>query len=711
MHRPLSRVASSLRVTCQPESITWAHLLRFSSSRSTKVQSTCLTRSRHSLTHAFLPTQKLAPDQDGASQNSFALMVSAGLVRQSSSGIFSLLPFGLRTLTKIEAIIDDEMQAIGAQKLRLPLLLSPENWQITGRYEAYGQDLFLLNDRKRSPFLLSPTHEEEITALVAPYLTSSRHLPLRLYQVGTKFRDEPRPRAGLLRAREFVMKDLYTFDADETAAIETYEHVRAAYRRMFARIGVQVVQAEADSGTIGGTRSHEYHMITPVGEDTLLHCPKCNYAANVERAVGLPVAAPSNTLTPTSTLTAASRVSTDAERRIANALSRGGLATVLGYELGLASSADVVSSTASVRLATVRDRSSGAPAQQQAETPKSDLVVVLVRPDRHLNEVKLRGLPGFKGKDVVMLDGSPAQSDVWPDGQEMSGKAIVLVDQSLRYPNNTAAATTEAGEGEEGDGDGSAWLGDAFSGMTKRVEWADVHNVEQGDHCSTCAQAYAHIHQTDHSPSPSPPPSLLSHRAVEVAHAFYLGTRYSEPLRATFPQVDAASGKTARVPAQMGCYGVGVSRVLAAVVEACRDDKGIVWPAAVAPYTVCIVPLIGTAGGAEGAQGQGQAPVSEKAKAMQRDNALLLDASAALYDALAESRVLPRYFDCVIDDRRVSAGYKLTDAELVGYPYVVILGKRFLKEGKVEVVARTGRRDVVGAEAEVIVKYFKDVVV
>ncbi|KAJ3336972.1 prolyl-tRNA synthetase [Gonapodya sp. JEL0774] len=649
-------------------------------------------------------------------------MLNAGLVRQSSSGIFSLLPLGLRALNKIEAILDDEMYAIGAQKLRLPLLLAPENWKVTGRYEAYGPDLFRLHDRKRSPFLLSPTHEEEITSLVGAHLTSSRLLPLRLYQVGTKFRDERRPRGGLLRAREFTMKDLYTFDVDEDGAVSTYEEVRGAYRRIFERIGVRVVEAEADSGTIGGNLSHEYHVITPVGEDTLIHCNSCGYAANVERAIGVPLATPSSELATTQ-----SRTASDAELRIRNLLNVSGIESILGSDLDdvIKSLPHLGSGCFDVRLAVGQKPPLASPTISKSthnlnDNTKCELLIVVLRSGRRLNEVKLRGLPGLKSREINFLD-SPLVSRTagsgglegngfnWPSLGEISGQAVVLLDESLRYPASDKQDQYAAVREELGDG--TSWLADRFLEMSKLTQLVDVHEVEEGDLCASCAHKPAHVRGDDSSIQRSDlhqVTPLVSHRAVEVAHTFVLGTRYSEPLGATFTRPDPVTGKTSHAPVHMGCYGVGVTRVLASVVEAGRDDKGVVWPSAVAPYTVCIAPLFGGRAGS-GREVDTDLQLSEKAKAMQINNARLVEASERMYDTLEKARsLLPNFFDCVIDDRHLPAGYKLTDAELVGYPYLVIIGKGFLKEGTVEIVDRkTGARDVISIDESDLVSYFE----
>ncbi|TPX33303.1 proline---tRNA ligase [Synchytrium microbalum] len=527
------------------------------------------------LSSVFVPSYSEAPStgSDARVTSGHDYLVRAGFLRQSSAGVFTFLPLGLRVLAKLERIIDEEMQRIGGQKLSLPTLLPVDAWEKSGRLASTGAEMFQLQDRKKSKFVLAPTHEEEITQLVASSVSSHRQLPLRLYQIGRKHRDELRPRGGLLRGRELLMKDLYTFDLGEVAALQTYDHVCDAYNRVFTRIGVPFTTAEADTGNIGGTRSHEYHYASEAGEDTVLACGSCGYAANVERARSIPIEAipnPSNT--------------TGVNQNV------------------LPKDSQFLSKLTDLHVC--------------ADASYKNVVLVLLRPGDKPNSIKIKKHPKLH-KSLILLERLlPNQIE------ELVTKAenvVIAVDSAVlpKLPDDSSMILDDFREAEHGEG------------------------------CPSC--------KTN---------KLKGHKAIEVGHTFYLGTRYSVPLNATF-----RSSQNKDEHFVMGCYGIGVSRVIGAVSEICKDDQGLVWPDALAPYTACIVPSVPD---------------------------LLSEPIARRVIELVAQR-MPN--DVILDDRGNSVarfGYKMKDAALVGYPYVIVLGKKLEQEGLVEVHERaTGIKHMV----------------
>ncbi|KAI8327337.1 hypothetical protein EDC96DRAFT_98258 [Choanephora cucurbitarum] len=436
------------------------------------------------------------------------------------------------------------MQAIGSEKLSLPLLLSPEGWKKTGRWDGAKGEFFRLKDRKESDMLLAPTHEEEITQLVAHDLRSFKQLPIRLYQIGRKYRDELRPRAGLLRGREFIMKDLYSFDASQSQAFETYDQVALAYQRIFQRLQVPFVVAEADSGNIGGSKSHEYHVISSVGEDTLLTCHACGYTANQELAVGQ--ATSSSEEHPKTTL--------------------------------VSFSVPDLTETASYK----------------------GTAAILTPSDRAPNLLRVQSI----------------LTDYLKQHQQMSPRGtmeIIPIQQASEEPHHV-------------------FVDDSLetTSCSHAVHHTDHHIrlAQAGDGCRACQEG-----------------SLSSVKAIECGHTFYLGTTYSAVLGCQFKDQHQQM-----VTAEMGCYGIGISRLLAAIAEARYDTQGIAWPESVAPYRICIV------------------PTDDRREEFK-------EIAHQIYDALSE--VYPD--DIVLDDRRSGFGAKMKDSELVGYPYTIIVGPNALK--------------------------------
>ncbi|ORX93784.1 prolyl-tRNA synthetase [Basidiobolus meristosporus CBS 931.73] len=544
-------------------------------------------RYRNVLSQQFVPTTKENANKEDKNVKSVDLMLRSGLLRQSSSGIYSLLPFAVRTLEKLERIIDEEMRSVGGQKVSLPLLLSPEGWKATGRWESTGKELFKLQDRKGSEFCLAPTHEEEITQLVANEVSSYRQLPVRLYQIGNKYRDELRPRSGLLRGREFIMKDLYTFDATEEEAQVTYDLVKEAYHRIFTRVAIPFAVAEADSGNIGGSKSHEFHFVSQAGEDSLISCRECGYTANEERAIG--------------------KIKGQTEE-LGSVLSQETIDKLRKYSLHWSVS--------------------------EEEHPELSLIVT--EKGRQINGLKVKA--SFKPVKLLteeqMLD--------WLS-QHSVNKLNLLLDDSVRC-NATA---------HEFENSKTSQITDILRGNQIDTHMGDFHNTKAGDACPHCVESRP----------------LSVERAVEVGHTFLLGTKYSALLNATYQPADSV----AKVPMQMGCYGIGVSRLLAAIVESSHDSKGIVWPPSVAPYRMCLIPLV-TGKHAENDQ-------------------MLTKGTEELYDRM-HSEVGWLRDELIIDDRKgVSAGFRMKDAELIGYPWSVVIGKSYLKDGKFELqIRQTGEK-------------------
>ncbi|KAL9544423.1 hypothetical protein MBANPS3_007628 [Mucor bainieri] len=497
---------------------------------------------RNRLSNKFIPVTKDKPS-NSADTSSHQILLKAGFVRQSGAGIYSLLPLGLRTVEKIERIIDTEMQAIGSEKLSLPMLLNPE----------------------------APTHEEEITQLVAAQLQSPKQLPIRLYQIGRKYRDELRPRAGLLRGREFIMKDLYSFDATQQDAYVAYDQVAQAYRAIFEKMGVPFVVAEADSGNIGGSKSHEYHLISPVGEDTLLTCDSCGYTANEELAVGKLDQQFKDSSTALTDLISMRSVDT----------------TVVSYKATNAAEDGTV----------------------------EGLAAIFTPPQRSANVLKVQTqLSKYLKSQGQMSERATMDMDIVPQA-----KVNIMDPTTISHLH--------------------VFVDDALDLNLQPSEQLTIHSpdhfriAQEGDHCVSCADKNN---------------TLSSVKAIECGHTFYLGTKYSSVLDCGFRE----SGKKGdKIPAEMGCYGIGITRLLAAVAEARYDAKGIAWPTSLAPYSICIVPTDDR---------------KQEFKEMANQ----------IYDQLGNSFK----GDIVIDDRRSGFGAKMKDAELVGYPYTIIVGPKSLQQ-------------------------------
>jgi prolyl-tRNA synthetase len=473
----------------------------------------------------FMPTTKETPSD--AEVASHRLMLRAGVIRKVASGIYTYLPAGLRVLRKVERILREEMDRAGAHEVLMPAVIPSELWKESGRWDAYGKELLRFRDRADREFCLGPTHEEVITDLVRREIRSYRQLPVNLYQIQDKFRDEVRPRFGLMRGREFFMKDAYSFDADEEGAAESYRRMYEAYCRIFRRMGLSYRAVEADTGAIGGSSSHEFMVIADSGEDAIVSCEACDYAANVEKAEsGPPAGDPAPGGKPPG---APRKVSTPGKRTIEE------VAGFLGIDPGALIKTLVF------------------------ESDKGD-VAVLVSGRYEVNEIKVKNLLGADWvrlaaeERVRALTGAPS-GYAGPVALSMR----LLADHSVR---RIAAGATGANEKD-------AHLVDVVPGRDFSPEaYADLRLVAQGDRCPRCGG------------------SIRFSRGIEVGHVFRLGTKYSEALSATY--LDAAGKER---PIVMGCYGIGVGRTAAAAVEQHNDADGILWPVSIAPFEVTVVPV------------------------------------------------------------------------------------------------------------------------
>ncbi|KAL7956323.1 hypothetical protein V8C34DRAFT_289119 [Trichoderma compactum] len=536
-------------------------------------------RLRSTLSKIWVPTGGVSATEG---ETGHGKLIRAGFLRQAQSGVFQLLPLGLRVQDKIERLVDKHMQNLGASKLALSTLTTEELWRKSGRLDKVSSELFRLRDRKEVPIMLSPTHEEEITSLVASTLKSYKDLPLKLYQITRKYRDEIRPRHGLLRSREFIMKDLYTFDLTVENAVETYRDVAAAYGAFFADLKLPVLVAEASSGDMGGEHSHEYHLSHAIGEDTVAACNSCGYTANDEVAA----ARSSRQLDD-----AISSSSFGIWRGITN--DRTTLVNVWYPRLGNSPSGDIYNIHAVKSVV------------PELDTSVSDAVsfwkAAVQRAGGHSGELQLL--------NVIDSRLATAFEDIRGD--------LPLFPADLTGGQIQQSSTSQTPDG--GD--------------------LNLLRIMDGDGCPRCDTGKLEIH-----------------RALELGHTFLLGTRYSEPLEAS---VALPQSPGVQVPVQMGCFGIGVSRILGAVAEQMADDTGLNWPRAIAPFEVVMIPTSG---------------VNEQ--------------TLEFYDALAKHQGTGAGLDIVLDDRKEAFGWKMKDADMTGYPVVIVLGKAWRENGVCDVQCR-----------------------
>ena len=548
----------------------------------------------------FISTVKEAPND--AEVVSHKLMIRAGLIKRLSAGIYSYLPMGLRVIRKIETIIREEMDRAGAIELTMPVVQPAELWQETQRFEKMGPELLRFKDRHERDFVLQPTSEEVITDIARQELRSYRALPKNFYQIQTKFRDERRPRFGIMRGREFTMKDAYSFDRDVAAAEKSYDGMFAAYQQIFDRLGLTYRAVAADTGAIGGSRSHEFQVIADTGEDAIVYCPQSDYAANIELAEALPLiparAAASQAM---------HKVPTPGKSTCED------VAALLGVPLQ--------HTVKSLVLAT-------------EESDAKDVVknvqiwLLLVRGDHDLNEVKaakVEGLKhGFRFASVPEIIEHFGIKPGYLGPMQMKKPVKIIADRTVA---NMSDFITGANQWDHHIA-GVNWGRD----LPEPDIVADIRNVQAGD------------------PSPDGNGALAIQRGIEVGHVFFLGTKYSEAMKATFLD---ETGKPQFM--QMGCYGIGVTRIAAAAIEQGHDARGIIFPDAIAPFAVAVCAI-----------GPDKSPA-------------VREAAEALYAALKAAGV-----DVLLDDRGERPGVMFADMELIGIPHRLTIGERGLKEGKVE---------------------------
>ena len=558
-------------------------------------------------TQTLIPTLKENPAD--AEIISHKLLLRAGLIRKLTGGLYTFLPLGLRTLRKVEQIVREEMNRAGALEVLMPTLQPPEIWHQTGRYEIMKDVLFKAHDRARKEWVLGPTHEEVITTLVASEISSYRQMPKNFYQIQTKFRDEIRPRFGLMRAKEFIMKDAYSFDATDEAAQASYRKMYEAYTAIFQRCGLKTTVVEADTGVMGGKFSHEFMVPAETGENEIVFCEKCGYAANVEKAT-------SKLHSPQS-----------AVRSPQSAVEKFPTPGVVTIEALTRSPFSVAAEKQIKTLVYLVD---------------SKPTLILLRCSDQLNEAKLTGALGTTVYRPAEPEEIFAGLGAHPGSLGAVGvsKFPVYADERLRDADDM---TTGANE------DGFHLRNVAIGRDIQVGHWADLRLVQAGEPCVNCSQP------------------LKIQRAIEVGHVFKLGTKYSEALHALFLD---ESGK--QQPAIMGCYGIGVTRTLQAVIEQSHDDNGIIWPLSVAPYTVCITPL-------------NMAPESP-----------VMMLAEKIYAELTA-----RNIDVILDDRNDRPGVKFKDSELVGFPIRIGIGEKSLAKGEVEIKPRAGALLPVKAEEAV----------
>ncbi|MES2161881.1 MAG: proline--tRNA ligase [Pseudomonadota bacterium] len=551
----------------------------------------------------FISTLKEAPSD--AEIVSHQLMMRAGMIKRLGSGIYTYMPMGLRVIRKVEAIVREEMNKAAAIELLMPLVQPAELWQETGRWDKMGPELMRVKDRHGRDFAIQPTSEEVITDVVRSEIKSYRQLPLNFYHIQTKFRDERRPRFGLMRGREFTMKDAYSFDRDLAGLQASYKIMFDAYVAIFTRFGLKFRAVAADNGAIGGTGSHEFHVIASTGEDAIVYCETSDYAANMEAAEALPLAA-----SRPAAVQALSKTSTP------NATKCEAVAELLKLEL---------SQTVKTIALTVETETDGKVAKQY--------FMLLLRGDHELNEVKVGKVAGlaahrFSTEAEILEVYGCVPGYLGPIGTK--APVTVVADRTVANMADFVCGANDAGFHYTG----ANWGRD----MAEPTIVADLRNVVAGD------------------ASPDGKGVLAIERGIEVGHVFQLGTAYSESMKATFLD---ENGKPA--PLQMGCYGIGVTRILGAAIEQNFDDKGIIWPTSLAPFELVLCPM-----------------------GMDRSEAVK-EATEKLYaDAQAAG------IDVILDDRGLRPGGMFADWELIGVPHRVVIGDRGLKEGNLEY---QGRRD------------------
>lgn len=545
-------------------------------------------------TKLYAPTLREVPsDADVVSQQ---LMLRAGFMRKTANGLYSFLPLGWRSIKKIEAIVREEMDRASAQEIMMPILQPAEIWKESGRWNAYGAEMMRINDRHDNEFCLGPTHEEMITTLVKNEINSYRQLPVNLYQIQSKFRDERRPRYGLMRSREFIMKDAYSFDVDEAGLDESYKSMYDAYTRIFTRCGLTFRPVEADSGAIGGSGTHEFMAIAEAGEADIVYCTKCDYAANIE------IGKPGIMKQDEEALQELSVVDTP------NASTIEAVAEMLNLPLHKTIKAVVFSIDGKVVLAIVRGD------HEVNEVAVQHAVLGAVEPEMATPEEleKVGLIAGF----------------ISPIGLKQTEEFAIVVDESVMETYNVCGGANKKDAHYVN-------INPKRDFNVEDIIVAPIRLITKDDVCPKCGGALEHA------------------KGIEVGQVFKLGTKYSEALQATFLDQNGRPN-----PMIMGCYGIGVSRTLAAAIEQYHDENGIIWPRSIAPFEAVIVPINA------------------------KDEALM-STSQTIYTALQNAGV-----DVLLDDRKDRAGVKFKDADLIGYPLRITVSKNTLENNEVEIQIR-----------------------
>ena len=537
----------------------------------------------------FLTTLKEIPAD--AEVVSHQLMLRAGLIRQVASGVYNWLPLGHRVLSKVQQVVREEMNRAGAQEVLLPAVQPAELWRQSGRWDAYGPELLRFSDRHHRDFCFGPTHEEVITTLARAEIRSYRQLPMNLYQVQTKFRDEIRPRFGVMRSREFIMKDAYSFDRDPAGMAQSYQAMYDAYGRIFERLGLAAQAVEADSGSIGGNFSHEFHVLADSGEDAIAFCSECGYAANVEKV----------TIAPRS------------DRRPLPSQAMDEVATPNQHTISDLGDFLKISPEQTIKTLLV-DGSDGTP------------VALILRGDHDLNAVKAEALDAvakplrFASAESIKQATGASAGSIGPVGL----KIPMFVDHAAGELADFVCGANR----EDVHLTGVNWGRDL-----PEPESFDLRQAGEGDPCPN-----------------DPDRSISVRRGIEVGHVFQLGTKYSEALDAHFLDPEGRSQ-----PFYMGCYGIGITRIVAAAIEQSHDDRGIIWPGPLAPFDVCIVPI----------------GLKKSEKVAQAVDALYSDLQAAGFEVL-------------LDDRDERPGVMFSEMDLIGIPHRIVVGERGLEKGNVE---------------------------
>jgi prolyl-tRNA synthetase len=574
------------------------------------------------MTRLLVPTVKETPAD--AQVISHQLMIRAGLIRRVAAGIYNYLPLGLRAMRKFEGILRDELTRSGCQEVLMPTVQPAELWMQSTRWDQYGPELLRFQDRKGTEYCYAPTAEEVITSLVRDDVKSYRELPKNLFQIQTKFRDEIRPRFGLMRGREFTMKDGYSFDTDEAGALRTYDEMYDCYMRIFKRCGLKFRAVEADTGNIGGTRSHEFQVLAQSGEDAIVACSKCTYAANVEKAEVRSIAL--DTVEKLRVPPQPERVPTPGKKSCAE----------VADHLGMSPSHTLKSVVYLV---------------------DGQLWMVLVPGHRETNEIKVKAalkaqlIRVAESMEVAGAGLVEGYMGPWQLDDQVRSVVKILVDRTV----------AEAAPGRRpwvtgGNALDSHFVGALYGTHLVADVVADVLTAGAGDVCGRCSEG-----------------TFQAHRGIEVGHVFYLGTKYSAPMKCHFVD-DSGIEK----PMVMGCYGIGVGRTIAAAIEQNHDADGIIWAMPLAPYHCVVLPL-------------GQEPE-------------ITEAADKVYRALQDRGV-----EVVLDDRPERPGVKFKDADLIGFPVRVSVGKKGLKDGNAELKMRASR-DLTPAKLDEIAARVEDVV-